>query len=355
MEQPRMSLEELRARNYDFVVRVAGYAEVVAWEIAQSSDDIAIGRQALFWAASLVPAVQSAAFKSDPAAGLVDAWALCVQQRDFFADGLGRDAFGEWHDIALDASREMLDAVEEIAQDLGSPDDFSRMKGRVEAWATDHPIETVLLTRESTAPETAAVLGSTGGSVFSAVGNMADEVRDLSARISVYSELLPKQVRWQAALLLTAEASGTGILQTLYDIETHAAEMKRITAFLDSVPQVISAERAAVMSDITAERIAVMQELAYMLEATLETIERERLAVMDDISEERIAAFQELDAIAVRLTEMALDEAEVRVEDAIDHFYRRAVQLLAVLSAALAVAGFFVLRFLAARMGTGQA
>jgi hypothetical protein len=81
MEQPGMSLEELRARNYDFVIRVAGYAEITSWEIAQSSDDIAIGRQALLWAASLVPAVQSAAFRSDPAAGLIDAWALCVQPR----------------------------------------------------------------------------------------------------------------------------------------------------------------------------------------------------------------------------------------------------------------------------------
>jgi hypothetical protein len=62
------------------------------------------------------------------------------------------------------------------------------MKGQIETWAAEHAIETLLLTRESTAPLTAAALGPTGGGAFAAVGNMADEVRDLSARISVYGE-----------------------------------------------------------------------------------------------------------------------------------------------------------------------
>jgi hypothetical protein len=355
VDQPRMSREELRARNYDFVVRVAGYVETVAWEITQSSADVEVGRDALYWAASLVPAVQSAVFRSDPAAGLIDAWALCVQQRDYFEDGLGKDLFGEWHYMAVDASIKMLEAVEQIARGIGGPDDFARMKDNVETWAADNPIETVLLTRESTAPLTAAALGPAGGGTFAAVGNMADEVRDLSTRISVYSELLPKQARWQAALLLTAESNGVGILQTLRDMQGLTRDLKGVTALLDSVPQMISAERAAVMSDVTAERIAVMRELANMLEATLVAVERERMTVMADISQERIAALQELDAIAVRLAALTLEQAEVRIEDAIDHFYWRAVQLLAAFAAVLAVAGFFALRFLGARLGTGRA
>ncbi len=350
-----MSREELRARNYDFVVRVAGYAETVAWQITQSSADVEIGRDALYWAASLVPAMQSAVFRSDPAAGLIDAWALCVQQRDFFVDGRGKDLFGEWHYMAVVASNDILEAVEDIAREIGSPEYFASMKERVETWAAEHPLETILLTRESTAPLTAAALGPAGGGTFAAVGNMADEVRDLSARLSVYSELLPKQARWQAALLLSAESNGVGILQTLRDVQGLTRDLKGVTALLDSVPQMISAERAAVMSDVTAERIAVMRELANMLEATLVAVERERMTVMADISQERVAALQELDAIAVRLAELALDQAEVRIEDAIDHFYWRAVQLLAVLAVALAVAGFFTLRFLGARMGTGRA
>ncbi|UCC83463.1 MAG: hypothetical protein JSW46_00585 [Gemmatimonadota bacterium] len=353
VDQPRMTREELRARNYDFVVRVAGYVETVAWAITQESDDIETGRAALYWAASLVPAVQSAAFRSDPAAGLIDAWALCVQQRDFFEDGLGKDVFGERQHIAVAASHDMLEAVENIAKDIGSPDYFANMKERVETWAADHPIETILLTRESTAPLTAAALGPTGGGTFAAVGNMADEVRDLSARISVYSELLPKQVRWQAALLLSAESGGVGVMQTLMDVQSLTGDLKRVTALLDSVPQMITAQRTAVMSGITAERIAVMRELANMLEATLETAHRERQALMDDFSQERIEALQELDIIAGRLTEMALEQAEMRIENTIDHFYWRAVQLLAVLAVLLAVAGFFVLRFLGGRMGTG--
>ncbi|UCC72223.1 MAG: hypothetical protein JSV86_17940 [Gemmatimonadota bacterium] len=242
----------------------------------------------------------------------------------------------------MGASRNMLAAVEEIARDIGSPDGFSRMKGRVEAWAADHPIETVLLTRESTAPLTAAALGPMGGGAFAAVGNMADEVNDLSARISVYSELLPKQIRWQAALLLSAESGGTGIIQTLQNVE-------RITAFLDSVPQVISAERTAAMRDITAERIAVMLELDEMLAATLQAIDQERLAVMQGITAERIATLEELDPIASRLTELAVDQAMSRINTAIDHSYWRAVQLIGALLVLFLVGGAIFFRFIGRR------
>ena len=107
------------------------------------------------------------------------------------------------------------------------------------------------------------------------------------------------------------------------------------------------------MTGITAERIAVMAELREMLAVTLEAIGQERTAVISDIGRERVTAFQDLEAISTRISELAIDHAESRIENAIDHFYWRAVQLLAVLSVLLAGAGFFTVRYLAARLGTG--
>jgi hypothetical protein len=341
LDQPTMSREEVRARLYDFVIVFTGEVETAMYEIANESNDIAVAREALVWATGVVPAMQSAVFQSDPGAGLIDAWALCLQQRQFFEEGAGKDAFAEWHYIALDASRSLVEDIEAGAQTLASPDDYARMKGNIDAWVAENPIESLLFARTSTVPLTTAALWPRSGSTFAAVGSMADEVRDLSARLSIYSELVPKQARWQAALLLTAEAGGVSIIEMLRDIEVNAAEMQRISAFLDSVPDIISIERDAVMNGITAERIAVMAELHEMLAVTLEAIAQERAAVMTDIGRERVTAFQDLEAISTRISELA-----------IDHFYWRAVQLLAVLSVLLAVAGFFTVRYLAARLGT---
>ncbi len=355
LEQPQMGREELRARLYQYVRRFTSGTEVAVYEILEESNDLVMGRRALVWATAVVPALQSAAFQPDPASGLIDAWALAAQQRDFFETGLGSDAFEEWQHIPIATARAQLDEVESIARAL-TPSDFDRIKGDVEAWVAEHPIDNLLFNRQSTAPLTAAALGPASSSALSAVGSMSDEVRDLSARLSVYNEIIPKTARWQAALLLTAQAGGVSFIEMLRDIEEHASGMQDIVAFmdtlqvlLDSIPQLVTSEREAVMSDITRERVAVMNEIKVLLAATLDAITQERMAVIDGIAQERIAAFQDLDAVAARITDLILERAEPQIEQAIDHFIWRVVQVLAVVAVLLFVAGFFILRYLAGR------
>jgi hypothetical protein len=356
LDEPQMTREELRARVYDYVRIFAGTVEDAAYGMVIGSEDIVIARDALVWVSSAVPAIQSAAFKTDPASGLVDVWALSLQQREFFEHS-GRDyTFGEWHDSAVRASRDLVAYVEQIGRDLTSPADYERISGNIEAWAAEHPLESILFVRETTAPLTAAMLGSPGSGVFSSVGNMAEEVRDLSARVAIFAELVPKQARWQAALLLTAEAGGVSFQQLLREIGGYAAGISDITVFLDSVPELISTERAAVMNDVTAERMAVMRELRSLLDETLSTalgaVNQERVAVMDGVTEERVAALRDVDAIATRLADDAIDSAMLRVNDAIDYFYWRLIQVLAVLLVLLAIAGFVAIRIVTKRLAT---
>jgi len=341
---------------YQYVRRFTSETEIAIYDIVYSSDSLEMGRRALFWATSVVPAVQSAAFQADPASGLLDTWALAAQQRDFFQTGLGKDLFGEWQHIPIETARVQLDEIESIARAL-SPTEFDEMKGNVEAWVAENPVDNLLFNRQSTAPLTAAALGPAGSSALSAVGSMSDEVRDLSARLSVYNEIIPRTARWQSALLLVSKsAGGVSFIEMLRDIESYASGMEDIVAFtdtlhvlLDSIPQLVTSEREAVMSDITRERIAVMREIDAMLALTLTAINQERIAVMDGITQERIAAFQDLDAVAARITEIALERAQPQIEQAIDHLIWRVVQVLAVVAVLALVAGFFILRYLAGR------
>ena len=186
--------------------------------------------------------------------------------------------FGEWQPIAVSTADGLVRDVEQIVRDLATEAEYERMRARIDTFVADNPVQTLLFTRESTIPITTEMLGPIGGGALAAVGDMAAEIRDLSARMSIYSELLPKQMRWQAALLLAGEADSLSLSQTVRDIGRNVAEMERISAFLDSLPGVISAERTAVMSDVTAERIAVMRELNAMLATTLEAVNGERIA-----------------------------------------------------------------------------
>jgi hypothetical protein len=356
MEKPKMSVEELRARNYDFVLRFAARVEEAAYDISNGSQDLLVARFALIWVSSAVPTVQSSAFQADPASALIDLWALCLQQEQFFDRGAGRDLFGDWQDLVVGTSREILHDVESIMQGVASEAEYARFTETITEWVADNPIESLLFTRASTVPLTTAALGSYPSGTFAAIGNMADEVRDLSARMSIYAELLPKQIRWQGAMLLSAEAAGVGVIQTMKDIERHAAEMRRMTEFLDSVPGLISTERAAVMSDITVERLAVTKELDELLNEKialmLEAVQQERVAVMTGLTHERVATLQEFDAMATRLADQAVDRAMGQVNGAIDYFYWRAVQVLAVLIVLLLIAGFIGARIIVKRAGT---
>lgn len=355
LEEPKMTVEELRARNYDFVLRFSARVEEAAYRISSGSQDLRLARFALYWVSSAVPTAQSAAFQADPASALIDLWALSLQQEQFFDRGAGRDLFGDWQGLVVSSSREILQDVESIMKGVASEAEYARFRERIAQWVDENPIESLLFTRASTVPLTTAALGGYPSGTFAAIGNMADEVRDLSARMSIYAELLPKQVRWQGALLLSAEAAGTGLIQTMRDIELHAAEMRHITEFLDSVPALISAERAAVMSDITAERLAVTRELDELLDEKialmLEAVQQERVAVMAGLTQERVATLQEFDAMATRLADQTVDRAMGQVNGAIDYFYWRAIQVLAVLIVLLVIAGFIGVRMIVKRAG----
>ncbi len=362
LDAPGMSREQLRAELYNYVSRFSAELEKAAFLMASTSQDVQLARRSLLWTTSAIPAVLTAAFQFDPAVGLVDVWALCVQQWNYFKTGPGSAEFGEHQHFALAASRTTLDQIEAIASRVAIGPEYETVRTNIYRWAADNPLENILFARISTTPLSAAALGGHPSGIFSSVGNMADEVRDLSARLNVYAELLPKQARWQAALLLSAEAGDLSLLETMRNIERHAAGIKDIVvfldstkAFLDAMPALLTGERQAVMADIARERIAVMQELDSLLALTLRAIAAERAAVMGGITQERIATLQELDAIATRLSDMAVDNAMDRVNTVIDHFYWRAVQLLAGLIILIAVAGYLALRYFTARMSGSRA
>jgi hypothetical protein len=356
LEKPKMTVEELRARNYDFVLRFAARVEEAAYDISTGSQDLRLARFALVWISSAVPTAQSSAFQADPASALIDLWALSLQQEQFFERGAGTDIFGDWQGLVIRTSKDILRDVESIMQGVASEAEYARFKETITGWVAENPIESLLFTRASTVPLTTAALGGYPSGTFAAIGNMADEVRDLSARMSIYAELLPKQIRWQGAMLLSAEAGGVGLIQTMRDIERHAAEMQHMTEFLDSIPALISAQRAAAMSDITVERLAVTKELDELLDKKialmLEAVQQERVAVMTGLTHERVATLQEFDAMATRLADQAVDRAMGQVNGAIDYFYWRAVQVLAVLIVLLLIAGFIGARIIVKRAGT---
>ena len=98
-----VTVRELQVEVYNFAIYFNDLVEDAADRIYARTDDPVLRDRALLWKMSAIPKMQRAAFREDPLAGLISAWSFCVQLRNWFETGPGREHFGEHQSVALGA------------------------------------------------------------------------------------------------------------------------------------------------------------------------------------------------------------------------------------------------------------
>ncbi len=171
-------------------------------------------KAALLWKVRMSSLIRGAAFKDDPAAGLVDTWAVCVRMVNYFEIGDGKSLFGAQQGIAQDAARIVEERIQAIAAEVVPTSRLAEMRASIDTYAREHPITGVFEQQTvepiSTASAGAKALGflvglpllpikavgtlATGGSTFSDIKQVANRFTDVV-------EDLPASVRWQIQLL----------------------------------------------------------------------------------------------------------------------------------------------------------
>jgi len=121
-----VSITEYKLKLREFGYRFAGIVELSADEIISKTSDNEIKKQALLWKIFAIPAVIRSLSMNDPLAAGIDSWILSVQMVQYFEDGYGKDFFGEYQDIAINASRLIVNDIENIARGLKGIDDISK-------------------------------------------------------------------------------------------------------------------------------------------------------------------------------------------------------------------------------------
>jgi len=171
-------------------------------------------KAALLWKVRMSSLIRGATFNDDPAAGLVDTWAVCVRMVNYFEIGDGKSLFGAQQRIAQDAARTIEERMQAIAAEVVPANRLPEMRASIDVYAREHPITGVFeqQTAEpiSTASAGAKALGflvglpllpikavgtlATGGSTFS-------DIKQVASRFTDVVEDLPASVRWQIQLL----------------------------------------------------------------------------------------------------------------------------------------------------------
>jgi len=296
-KQAQVTRKEINYQLFDFVARYSRRIEFAADQIAGSTSNPEVQRQSLLWKLGAVPAAFLAIVHQDPAAVLIDLWALCAQQTAYFTTGAGKHLFGDQQGVAVTTARQLETEAAAMATDLLRPESVVAAQEGIARWTEEHPLENDLFARTSIISMMARIFPEGTSGLSQTLNSMQAEVADLKGRLTLQMDQLPKQARWQAELMAT-DLAGRLVAQQL-----------------PNVSQLAKTEREVVLADIERQRLA-----------TLEVIRQERRIVLRDIEEMRKATLAEL-----RAQPLALQVDFEKTGSAfVDRLFARAMVLCAV-------------------------
>ncbi len=271
--QPNPSSQLLRERLGQFELRFTSLVERAVDEIIRVETNPAIRKRALLWQLRANLTVQESLDRATSLDAFLDAWALCVQAREYLTTGAGREEFGAGQQHAVAAAETLLADIEGIGTTFLSQDQMQLARKDVTDFARENPIQLglgrpALLTPSSgqRKPGTFAWIGQIGLAPFRAIdiGGAADAARDVAIagdRFADVLEELPERTRWQSELLLLEIDQQESVQRALLGLEKVTERAGRLTALFERLPAELRGELTVALDDIDRRQ--------YNLQATL--------------------------------------------------------------------------------------
>jgi hypothetical protein len=352
-----ISASELRVQVRSLASRFSGLVEEAGEAALRDETNPHRRRNALLWLTNGIPTIQQALFQPDPVAAMLDAWFLIAQIRDYF-ERHGSSMKPAAYALGVRTLDEMESDLRIIIENSGPDVDFEKGRQLVYDTAADYPIDHSFASRRGSTVFLAQFTAETGGGALRSIGSITESVEDLVARIDLNAEYIPKLARWQAMLFLLDEGfdNTAESIENLQYLEMVAAEVERLSPLVESLPDLMTDERTAVLraldeylsrtltfvdqqrttlmgDDVRAEREAVLAAIQAERISVLAAIAEERTIVLEALRGERVATFEDLDAL--------MDKAFTRE---VNKMFVRGLVLIG-----LFLAGFGVIVFLGVR------
>jgi hypothetical protein len=155
---------------------------------------------------------------------------------------------------------------------------------------------------------------------------------------------LGKELRWNLELMVYELAQMPVVDSTLTSLRS---SLDRIAALADTLPPLVSGERAAVLDALHTELVNLTRSIDAMRVETIDAVTVQRIAVLEALTIQRVAVLAAVQQQRVA-TLMAMDSIVTRAIDesnrVVDHIFWRAFQLMAVLGVGVVLLVLLVLR-----------
>jgi len=250
----------------------------------------------------------------------------------------------QWKVVAARNIREAALLSDPLLGRVVGVERVARVEPRIHEFAAAHPVDPLTLGRTSVMAADSALLRHVGGGIGGTMAATYWSMRDVADRASSINDALGKELRWNIELLAHDLAQLPAVDSTLGGLRS---SLDRIAALADTLPTLVSGERAVVLEALHAELATLTVEIDAMRLETLEAVSGERVAVIEAIARERLAL---LDAVTrERLATLAavdsiLSGAIDHSERLVDHIFWRLLQVGAVAFVLLFIAAVVLLR-----------
>jgi len=338
LEGVKMTSIELRIRLNEFGKFFAGTVEEAADEIISGTDNTEIKKNALEWKINVIPKALESLVILDPVAAGTDAYALCLQMDYFFRLGKGKDLFGEQQRVAIKASDEILKEMRILANDFRDYKDREEVERLLAVWVVKNQVENLKFNRKSTLDVMAAALGSEEYGLGSTVGSIAEGVHDIRRQITIYTDFLPKHVKWQMEYELYNLMGDSTFEKTFNNIDRVVYSTERITKVLEESPELLKDLQKSTLAEVNRQLLITLSTLANERAIVLEALTAERIAIMQEIYQQRIETLDRIDTLA----QSTINQSTLFASDVIDKIFWRVLIILALVF----VGGIVALKFI---------
>lgn len=337
MEGVKMTSIELRIRLNEFGKFFAGTVEEAADEIISRADNTEIKKNALEWKINLIPRALESLVIMDPVAAGTDIYALCLQMDHFFRIGKGNNLFGEQQQLAINASEDILKEFRDLANEFRDYTDREDIERLLAVWVVQNPIENLRFNRKSTLNLMAKALGGEEYGIGSSVGSMVEGIHDIRRQITVYTDFLPKHVKWQMEYELYNLMGDSTFEKTFNNIDRVVYSTERITKVLEDSPELLKEIQKTTMADVNKQLLITLSTLANERAIVLDALTAERVAIMQEIYQQRIETLDRIDTLA----QSTINQSTLFASDVIDKLFWRVLIILALVF----VGGIVALKF----------
>ena len=262
--------------------------EYAADQIRTSSTDPAVQRRALVWKLNTTTALYRQLFSEDPAAGLMDCWAMLIQGEQFLSSPQAERELGPPREQALAQLEKMEARVVETVRWAAPSRDPAKLRAELVIWASAHPVEGNLATRRSLREDLAARTAGPELSAFENVGVVSDNLRGSSPGWTISPASSPSSPSGRRS----SPTRTSGMVQVNQMMKRADMAMDRVDRILEwmggpNLDAFAERQRTAMFEAVDRERLALTGLVDAEQNKLEELISRERTTVLEEVRKER--------------------------------------------------------------------